>query len=176
MTSGPDIILGVSRAADTVKQREAAARLERLSRGAATNMARTAAPAADLPSTWPAQVHVTNTDANSSSAADAGTPATSGLEPAFAAAPRAAAASGAPADAYVQFEAVLLQKMVETMMPQDSEAMFGSGTAGTIWKSMLAEKVAMEIAQSGVLGIAKQIAAGEDARSSAAAPAKVNKA
>ena len=30
MTSGPDLILGVSRAADTAKQREAAARLERL--------------------------------------------------------------------------------------------------------------------------------------------------
>jgi hypothetical protein len=175
MTSGPDIILGVSRAADTVKQREAAARLERLSRGAATHMAGTAGPAADLLSTWPAQVHVTNTDAHSSGAANAAAP-TSGLAPALAAAPRTAVASGAPADAYVQFEAVLLQKMVETMMPQDSEAMFGSGTAGTIWKSMLAEKVAMEIAQSGVLGIAKQIAAGEDARSSAAAPAKVNKA
>jgi flagellar protein FlgJ len=61
-------------------------------------------------------------------------------------------------------------------MPRDSEAMFGSGTAGMIWKSMLAEKVAAEIARTGTLGIAKQIAAGEAVRSAAAAPSKVNDA
>jgi Rod binding domain-containing protein len=53
--------------------------------------------------------------------------------------------------------------MVESMMPEDSQAMFGSGTAGSVWKSMLAEKVAAEIARSGVIGIAKQVAAAEAA-------------
>jgi len=77
-------------------------------------------------------------------------------------------------DVYVQFEALLLKNMVEAMMPEDAEAVFGSGTAGKIWKSMLAEKVAEQIARSGSIGIAKQIAAGE--ASSAAAKKKAGDA
>jgi Rod binding domain-containing protein len=61
----------------------------------------------------------------------------------------------------MQFEAVLLQNMIEAMMPEDDSAVYGSGTAGSVWKSMMAEKVATEIARTGRLGIAKQIAAGE---------------
>ena len=64
MTSGPDLILGVSRAADTAKQREAAARLERLSRATTSAVADAGAPAADLPSAWPAQVRVAGADAS----------------------------------------------------------------------------------------------------------------
>lgn len=166
MTSGPDIITGVARAADTAKHREAASRLERLS-GQASSVANAGAPSADAPMAeaplaWSAEVRVA--DANAS------WPST------FASPSRTTDRSDTPPDAYVQFEALLLQNMVEAMMPKDSEAMFGSGTAGMIWKSMLAEKVAAEIARTGTLGIAKQIAAGEAARSAAAAPSKVNDA
>jgi Rod binding domain-containing protein len=70
---------------------------------------------------------------------------------------------------HVQFEALLLQNMVEAMMPEDSEALMGSGTAGKMWKSMLAEKIAAEIARTGTLGIAKQLASGPIV-SSATAP------
>jgi Rod binding domain-containing protein len=59
--------------------------------------------------------------------------------------------------------------MIEAMLPKDTEALMGSGTAGNIWKSMLAEKIAAEIARTGTLGIAKQIASGP-ATSSAPAP------
>lgn len=166
MTSGPDIIMGVARAADTAKLREAASRLERLS-GQAGSVANVGAPSPGTPTTeallaWPAEVRVA--DANASR------PSTSPL-PA-----QTTDRSGTTPDAYVQFEALLLQNTVEAMMPKDSEAMFGSGTAGMIWKSMLAEKVAAEIARTGTLGIAKQIAAGEAVRSAAAAPSKVNDA
>jgi flagellar protein FlgJ len=165
MTSGPDIIMGVARAADAAKQREAAARLERLSRqaGAVADAGAPPPAAPQVPSAddWSAQVRVAE--------ARASRPSTS------ASLSRPMDRSAAPADAYVQFEALLLQNMVETMLPKDSEAMFGSGTAGMVWKSMLAEKIAAEIARTGTLGIAKQIAAGEAARQAAAAPAKVDK-
>jgi Rod binding domain-containing protein len=77
----------------------------------------------------------------------------------------------------VQFEAVLLQNMIEAMLPKDSEALMGSGTAGNMWKSMLAEKIAAEIARTGTIGIAKQIASGPAASSATAfsAQSKVDK-
>ncbi|WP_417709247.1 rod-binding protein [Roseibium aggregatum] len=53
-----------------------------------------------------------------------------------------------------KFEAMILGQFVETMLPDDSEAVFGSGTAGEIWKSMLAEQVANQLAASGGVGIA----------------------
>lgn len=172
MASGPDIILGVSRAADMARQRQAAARLEQISRGASSvadaqptqSVPPREAPPVDAASEWEAQVRLASANASRPS-----TPASS---------PRAADRAEKPADAYVQFEALLLQNMVETMMPKDSESMFGSGTAGMIWKSMLAEKVAAEIARTGALGIAKQIAAGEAARVAAghAAPPKATDA
>jgi flagellar protein FlgJ len=65
---------------------------------------------------------------------------------------------GKPAP-YVQFEAFVLQSFVQTMLPKDASAVFGEGTAGDIWKSMLAEKMALQIAESGGIGIAKMLAA-----------------
>jgi len=56
-----------------------------------------------------------------------------------------------------QFEAMILTQFVETMLPQDSEEIFGKGTAGEIWKSMLAEQVANQLAASGGVGIADLI-------------------
>ena len=53
-----------------------------------------------------------------------------------------------------KFEAMILTQFVETMLPQDAEAAFGEGTTGEIWKSMLAEQVASQIAASGGVGIA----------------------
>jgi flagellar protein FlgJ len=156
MTTGTDIILGVARAADTVKQREAAARLERLSRTPLTETPSTAA--AEPVSDWSTELRLASS--NAPRAANASAPADT------------TESSPAKSDVYVQFEAVLLQNMVEAMMPKDSEAMFGSGTAGSMWKSMLAEKVAAEIARSGAVGIAKQVAAGSAARQAATAPHK----
>jgi hypothetical protein len=44
------------------------------------------------------------------------------------------------------------------MLPQHAPAMFGKGTAGEVWKSMLAEKMGAELARSGQVGIAKRLA------------------
>lgn len=162
MTTGSDIILGVARAADTVKQREAAARLERLSRPAPTDVAASTPPAEP--------VHDWSTELKLASSSTPRAPAAAG--PSKFDDTDDAVAAKKRADVYVQFEAVLLQNMVETMMPSDSDAMFGSGTAGSMWKSMLAEKVAAEIARSGTIGIAKQVAAGEAARTAVAPTAK----
>ncbi|WP_269581826.1 rod-binding protein [Roseibium sp. Sym1] len=53
-----------------------------------------------------------------------------------------------------KFEAMILTQFVETMLPDDAEMVFGKGSAGEIWKSMLAEQVATQLAASGGVGIA----------------------
>lgn len=64
------------------------------------------------------------------------------------------------AKAQEKFEAFFLQNAVEAMMPKNAETVFGSGTAGDIWRSMLAEQIAAEIARGMKFGIAEQLAGG----------------
>jgi len=59
---------------------------------------------------------------------------------------------------YRKFEAFVLQMFVETMLPQDANDVFGKGTAGTVWRSMLAEQLSNEMAKGNGIGIAKQLA------------------
>jgi len=57
-----------------------------------------------------------------------------------------------------KFEAMLLTSMIQEMLPKDTPSVYGGeGTAGDMWRSMLAEKVADQIAKSGTLGIAKRL-------------------
>ncbi|MDQ0457013.1 Rod binding domain-containing protein [Rhizobium paknamense] len=58
---------------------------------------------------------------------------------------------------YRQYEGVILQNFVQSMLPKDSEAVFGKGNAGAIWKSMMAEQIGNTIAERGGIGIAKQM-------------------
>jgi hypothetical protein len=44
------------------------------------------------------------------------------------------------------------------MLPKNAESVFGKGTAGGIWKSMMAEKLADQISRSGGIGIARKLA------------------
>jgi len=60
-------------------------------------------------------------------------------------------------DPYQQFEAFILQNFIETMLPKDSEEVFGKGTAGGVWKSMLAEQIGTQIAKAGGIGVAKHV-------------------
>lgn len=145
MAANSDIVLDVTRAADTAKRRTAVSRLEKLS-GQASGTVEGVPPATDAALEWTTDVRVTaaNTSRPARIRSSEGAPSGAGKQ----------------ADPYVQFEAMLLQTMIESMMPEDAEAVFGSGTAGKVWKSMLAEKVADQIARTGTLGIAKQIAAG----------------
>jgi Rod binding domain-containing protein len=68
------------------------------------------------------------------------------------------AKAGKAAEAFRQFEAFVLQSFIETMLPKNAEVVFGKGSAGAIWKSMLAEKLADQISRSGGVGIAQRIA------------------
>ncbi|MGX4769751.1 rod-binding protein [Bradyrhizobium guangdongense] len=68
-----------------------------------------------------------------------------------------------PDEVYRKFEAFILQTFVETMLPKESEEVFGKGTAGGIWKSMLAEQLGAQLAKGKGIGIAKQLAAAHPA-------------
>ena len=54
----------------------------------------------------------------------------------------------------------MLQSFIQSMLPKNAKHVFGKGTAGEVWKSMLAEKLGAEIARSGQVGLAKRLAAG----------------
>jgi len=69
--------------------------------------------------------------------------------------------SGAPS-AYRKFEGFVLQVLIESMLPKDESA-FGKGTAGVIWRSMLAEQLGTQLAAAGGIGIAKMLNAAHPA-------------
>jgi peptidoglycan hydrolase FlgJ len=56
-----------------------------------------------------------------------------------------------------QFEALYLRQMLEEWMPKDSKELFGDGTAGSVWRSMLADHMATTLSKSGTIGIAQMI-------------------
>lgn len=81
-------------------------------------------------------------------------------------------ATDTPSDAYRRFEATILSKFVETMLPSKATAVYGSGTAGEVWRSMLAERMSDEIAKAGGIGIADSVAASREAASAKSAGAE----
>jgi Rod binding domain-containing protein len=131
-----DIILDVAKAADPARYRLAVERLNRLapSRGPAFETL-LAAPVDEMPPTTAAAARPLRV-----ATASHGVPA-------------------AAAKAYRGFEAMALSTFIEAALPQDGSAVFGAGTAGGVWKSMLAEQIAMQMAKSGGIGIADQLAA-----------------
>ncbi len=73
---------------------------------------------------------------------------------------RLSAAPGGPdklGQAKTQFEAMMLNSFVSEMLPKDTGEVFGQGTAGDMWRSMLAEQVSTQIAKSGKLGLARRL-------------------
>lgn len=133
-----DIILDVARAADPTRAAAVAQRLEQLS---------SAKAAADGGFA----------DALDETAASVTKPATTSLpDPHSPFAPMISASARA-AKTQVAFEASLLSGFVEQMLPKDAGSVFGQGYAGDMWRTMLAEKVAGQIAASGELGIGKRL-------------------
>lgn len=60
-------------------------------------------------------------------------------------------------DSYREFEAMVLQQFMKSMLPEDTAQFFGEGTAGEIWKSMMAEQLGRALAEGGGIGIADRL-------------------
>lgn len=63
------------------------------------------------------------------------------------------------AETYQRFEAMILQNFIGAMLPKDSEELYGKGTAGEIWKGMMAEQLGAVLAKGGGIGIADRMLA-----------------
>jgi Rod binding domain-containing protein len=134
-----DVVLEVASAADPSRASLAAQRLNAL----AGPNAPTADFAADL-----------------DRAASPGNAAPASPTSGAAARSRLAEAAGGPdklGQAKTQFEAMMLNSFVSEMLPKDTGEVFGQGTAGDMWRSMLAEQVSTQIAKSGKLGLARRL-------------------
>ena len=57
-----------------------------------------------------------------------------------------------------KFESMVLQNFVKSMLPTDSEEIYGKGTAGEIWRGMMAEQIGDVLAKGGGIGIAESLA------------------
>jgi hypothetical protein len=153
VTQTPDLVLDVMQAADPVTQRAATAKLDAsrsiadfgVTLDAEAGKAAAAASAGDDQSS-----KTTPTEMGSQGGANATAPVRV----------IKAASSG---DVYRKFEAFVLQVFVETMLPEKAQDIFGKGTAGGIWRSMLAEQLGNQLAQGKGIGIAKQLAAAHPA-------------
>ena len=126
-----DIVLEVAQAADPSKARAASERLARLASGTTAGDFAIA-----LATTTPNRVDPPNSMVKL------------GAEPTGLRAPAHARTKG-----YSELEGLVLQKLVETMLPKESGSFFGGGTAGDVWRSMLAEELAKGLGKSVDLGI-----------------------
>ncbi len=54
-------------------------------------------------------------------------------------------------------EGMLLQNVIESILPKDSGGLYGGGVAGGMWRSVLAEHIGTQIARSGGIGIAAHL-------------------
>lgn len=65
--------------------------------------------------------------------------------------------TGETPKAYQKFEATVLQSFMQSMMPKDSEAVYGKGLAGDMWKSELAKQLGTVLSERGGIGIANRL-------------------
>jgi hypothetical protein len=158
-----DIILEVSQAADPDRIKVAAAKLEKLSESAGTAFAQVMDKIEDAVPSAP-----------SKPAPDIGGPSRASLPFDVArarldlrndvsrlqnAAQTASTSTNDRAKVMQDFEAVVLQSFISSMLPENAENVYGEGTAGSVWKGMLAEQISKQMAKSGGIGIAERILA-----------------
>jgi len=137
-----DIVLDVARAADPARAIAAAEKLARIGErasGAAFSSLLEASP--DASRSPPAEFRTQL--GHMGGAASTAAPVSSGSK------------------AYKGLEQLVLQHLVENMLPKDPE-FFGAGSAGDIWRSMLAEQLAAQIGKSVNLGLCKPHTPGAD--------------
>jgi Rod binding domain-containing protein len=68
-----------------------------------------------------------------------------------------AEATDPKANAAEKFEAMVLRNFIEAMLPKGSEAVYGKGLAGDMWKSLMSEKISDVVAERGGIGISDRI-------------------
>ena len=56
-----------------------------------------------------------------------------------------------------KFETMVLQNFVKSMMPTDSEETYGKGTAGEMWRGMMADQLGEALGKGGGIGIAESL-------------------
>lgn len=69
----------------------------------------------------------------------------------------AAVKGAAIPETYKKFEASVLNTFIQNMLPSESEEVYGKGSAGEFWKSMMAEQMANAVSERGGIGIAEQL-------------------
>lgn len=60
-------------------------------------------------------------------------------------------------EAMQKFEAMVMQTFISSMLPQNADTVYGKGTAGDVWKSMLSEQLGRQTAKAGGIGIADRL-------------------
>ncbi len=133
-----DVVLEVLNAADPARVRLAAQRLEALAARAPAGHF-----AADLD-----QASAFSPSASSSAP---------GLADARSALTAETQAPDAASRVKVDFEAMLINSFVGEMLPKDAGSVYGEGTAGDMWRSMLSEQISRQIARSGALGLSRRL-------------------
>jgi flagellar protein FlgJ len=123
-----DIVLDVARAADPVRHLAAAERLARLASPAEPDGDRFASLLGDL-------------DRPASASFCANRPAGGAKVP----------------DAYKSFEGFFLQSFIQSILPKSTDATYGDGTAGEVWRSLAAQEMGDVIAEGGGIGIAERL-------------------
>ncbi|QRI63700.1 rod-binding protein [Shinella sp. PSBB067] len=137
ITPPSDLVLDVVRAADPAQVQEAQAKLK-------TNRAAFEANSlAEAGAGFQAAVGILNRDTAATHAAE-------GV--------KAVGAKAIP-EHLRKFESMVLQNFVKSMMPAESEEVYGKGTAGEIWRGMMADQLGEALAKGGGIGIAESLAA-----------------
>ncbi len=61
------------------------------------------------------------------------------------------------ADLGEKLEAAILQTFVKSMLPKEMDTVYGGGTAGSMWKGLMAEQLANQLAKTGSVGLAEML-------------------
>lgn len=138
-----DIVLDVARNADADRQAAASRRLEAL----AANRAGTSGTfAATLDNVASPLTRSTTKGGGGVSSLVAGSSS-----------PRPAAQPNRTTKVAQDLEATLLGPFVNEMLPKDASSVYGQGVGGDIWRSMLSDQIAHQLAKAGSLGIARRL-------------------
>ena len=132
-----DLVLDVVRAADPSQVQEAQAKLK------SNRAAFEATSLAEAGAGFQAAVGILNRDTVTTGAADTGV--------------KAVGAKAIP-EHLRKFETMVLQNFVKSMMPAESEDIYGKGTAGEMWRGMMADQLGEALAKGGGIGIAESLA------------------